>query len=121
MFGDHKTVLMKHGQLLIVDSIEVSAKVKEERLKRRSRIAQDVMSLAGGGFTENFCNSGTSNGPAGCKKWSYCHTNETNFETTDDIADLNNLERYCSNFLHGNDLIRTIALLSNQKRYVFLK
>ena len=113
MFGDLVTVQMKHGQLLIVESIEVPANVKEKRLKRRSRIAQDVMSLAGGGFTDSFYSSGISNGPADYQNLSYCHSNERNSETTDDIvnaADLKNLERYYSNLFPENNLMHYPAI-----------
>ena len=97
VFRDQVAILVKHGQLLIVQSIDVSANAKGKRLNGCSRMAQDIMSLAGGGYglTDSFYNSGISNGPADCQKWSYCHSNERNSATIDDIvntADLNSTD-----------------------------
>ena len=113
---------MKHDQLPIVES-EVSAKVKEKRLNRRSRMAQDILSLAGGGFTDSFYNSGTSNGPADFPKWSYCHSNEHNTEAINDFVssiDLNDFERHCSNLLDGNNFMQAMTLLSNLMSYLYV-
>ena len=99
VFGDQITVLLKHCQLFIVESIDVSANAKGKRLNRCIHIAQDLMSLAGGGLINSFYSSGTSNGPADYHKLSVCHSNERNGETIDDIvntADLNYVERYYS-------------------------
>ena len=88
-------------------------------------MAQDIMSLAGGGYglTDSFYNSGISNGPADCQKWSYCHSNERNSETINDFvnaADLNYLERYYSKLFPENDLLHSIALTSNRMSYFYV-